>query len=219
MSSWCRARRRPLRHADPFALHHLGCRRSPERTAPSTQPHMTAELSVPAQWMRPHGSRSAWPELGEHTRRGVAEHSARRSSARWSSIARCSPPAMRPCRRIARRVRPGSFAFARSASSAPICRAIGPSTITHMTPGRASVGARVDGDRCRRSRCGGLTREPVAAPERFVVDDVDLVDRPAGHALMQERPVHRQHRLVEDLAGDRDRHRDDDPARPHRHVV
>ncbi len=35
--------------------------RSPERTAPSTQPHMTAELSVPAQWMRPHGSRSAGP--------------------------------------------------------------------------------------------------------------------------------------------------------------
>src|ERR1700722_551900 len=35
--------------------------RSPERTAPSTQPHITAELSVPAQWMRPHGSRSACP--------------------------------------------------------------------------------------------------------------------------------------------------------------
>nr|WP_218162028.1 PIN domain-containing protein [Mycobacterium malmoense] len=31
--------------------------RSPERIAPSTQPHMTAELSVPAQWMRPQGSR------------------------------------------------------------------------------------------------------------------------------------------------------------------
>ena len=31
--------------------------RSPERMAPSTHPHMTAELSVPAQWMRPHGSR------------------------------------------------------------------------------------------------------------------------------------------------------------------
>lgn len=31
--------------------------RSPERIAPSTQPHMVAELSVPAQWMRPHGGR------------------------------------------------------------------------------------------------------------------------------------------------------------------
>ena len=35
--------------------------RSPERTAPSTQPHMTAELSVPAQWIRPQCGRSAWP--------------------------------------------------------------------------------------------------------------------------------------------------------------
>ena len=36
---------------------------------------------------------------------------------------------------------------------------------------------------------------------------------------MQERPVDRQHRLVDDLAGDRDRHRDDDPVRAHGHVV
>src|SRR6185437_1355041 len=32
--------------------------RSPERMAPSTHPHMTAEVSVPAQWMRPHGARN-----------------------------------------------------------------------------------------------------------------------------------------------------------------
>ena len=35
--------------------------RSPERTAPSINPYMTAEVSVPAQWMRPHGSRRAVP--------------------------------------------------------------------------------------------------------------------------------------------------------------
>ena len=35
--------------------------RSPERIAPSIHPHITDELSVPAQWMRPHGSRSVYP--------------------------------------------------------------------------------------------------------------------------------------------------------------
>ena len=55
------------RGGDRYATPTLSCcitsaaARSPERTAPSTQPHMTAELSVPAQWMRPQGSRSAWP--------------------------------------------------------------------------------------------------------------------------------------------------------------
>ncbi len=32
--------------------------RSPERMAPSIHPHMTAELSVPAQWIRPQGARN-----------------------------------------------------------------------------------------------------------------------------------------------------------------
>ncbi|EUA00427.1 hypothetical protein I547_4717 [Mycobacterium kansasii 824] len=35
--------------------------RSPERIAPSIQPHIVADVSVPAQWMRPHGLRSACP--------------------------------------------------------------------------------------------------------------------------------------------------------------
>jgi hypothetical protein len=35
--------------------------RSPERTAPSMNPYMMAEDSVPAQWMRPQGSRRAGP--------------------------------------------------------------------------------------------------------------------------------------------------------------
>jgi hypothetical protein len=35
--------------------------RSPERTAPSMNPYILAEVSVPAQWMRPQGSRRAGP--------------------------------------------------------------------------------------------------------------------------------------------------------------
>jgi hypothetical protein len=48
--------------------------RSPERTAPSMNPYMTAEVSLPAQWMRPQGSRGT--ELGEHTGRSVGDHPA-----------------------------------------------------------------------------------------------------------------------------------------------
>jgi hypothetical protein len=35
--------------------------RSPERTAPSMYPMKTSEVSVPAQWIRPTGARSAAP--------------------------------------------------------------------------------------------------------------------------------------------------------------
>ena len=86
-------------------------------------------------------------------------------------------------------------------------------------PGPRPVGRRVDGQGGRRAGGERLARQPVGTPERFVVDDVRLHDRSAGHALVQERPVERQHRLIADLACDRDGYGDDDSARPHRHVL
>src|SRR5207245_1420489 len=43
------------------ALKTSAATRSPERTAPSMYPHQTSDVSVPAQWTRPTGSRRALP--------------------------------------------------------------------------------------------------------------------------------------------------------------
>ena len=49
-----RGLKRQAMDTDSAAITSLAAR-SPERIAPSIHPHITDELSVPAQWMRPHG--------------------------------------------------------------------------------------------------------------------------------------------------------------------
>ena len=46
-----------------------------------------------------------------------------------------------------------------------------------------------------------------------------LKTAPSRHPLVQKRSIHGKHRLVADLAGDRDRHGDDHAACAHHHVI
>jgi hypothetical protein len=48
------------------------------------------------------------------------------------------------------------------------------------------------------TRRGRLAGQPVGTPERLVVDDRNLHDCAAGHALVQKCSIHGQHWLVDD---------------------